>query len=387
MVGRGGRSAALLDRDTEGWVVDLISGHSAALLATARRNSICTDDAQDAYQRALEILMRNAGRLRRDTAIGWLHVVVRNEARAVRAVRISDLGHGSEAQRDGVHCSDGASPEERVLGLDEAGRAAEALRRLKEDERRAMLLRALGLSYHEIAAETGWTRTKVNRCLAEGRSALLRRVASIEAGDECRRWQPVLSAIADGEASERDMLEARPHVRNCPACRATLREYSAADRSLSLLLPVGLAVTAARGAALADRLVPLTPAADPAVVTGGAGALVAAATKLAATAAVIGASITVSAPEPAPAGAAGTPAVTRTGMPAVTKRPVPSSPGRPAEQRAPKPESTRAASGATAAGVTEADRKQAVAAREFVPPRAPEPSLPPRTPRQDEFTP
>ena len=37
---------------------------------------MCADDAHDAYQRGLEILMRHAARLDPDRAAGWLHTVV-----------------------------------------------------------------------------------------------------------------------------------------------------------------------------------------------------------------------------------------------------------------------------------------------------------------------
>jgi DNA-directed RNA polymerase specialized sigma24 family protein len=57
-------------------VLDLIAAHADSLLRTARRYSLCADDAQDAYQRGLEILMRHAGRLDADRAGGWLHTVV-----------------------------------------------------------------------------------------------------------------------------------------------------------------------------------------------------------------------------------------------------------------------------------------------------------------------
>ncbi len=43
---------------------------------------------------------------------------------------------------------------------------------LKRDERTALLLFGLGYSYAEIAANRSWTRSKINRCLAEGRAAL-----------------------------------------------------------------------------------------------------------------------------------------------------------------------------------------------------------------------
>ncbi|HET9185844.1 MAG TPA: sigma factor-like helix-turn-helix DNA-binding protein, partial [Solirubrobacterales bacterium] len=44
--------------------------------------------------------------------------------------------------------------------------------RLKPDERSALILFGLGYSYREIGARRGWTYTKVNRCISEGRAAL-----------------------------------------------------------------------------------------------------------------------------------------------------------------------------------------------------------------------
>ena len=50
--------------------------------------------------------------------------------------------------------------------------AARALAALKPQERRAIVLQAQGYSYAEICTLCGWTYTKVNRCLAEGRAQL-----------------------------------------------------------------------------------------------------------------------------------------------------------------------------------------------------------------------
>lgn len=53
---------------------------------------------------------------------------------------------------------------------------------LKPDQRTVLLLFALGYTYREIAARQGWTYTKVNRCLVEGRAAL-RACASGKGGE------------------------------------------------------------------------------------------------------------------------------------------------------------------------------------------------------------
>ena len=56
-----------------------------------------------------------------------------------------------------------------------------ALAALKPQERRAIRLKAEGYSYREITELTGWTYTKVNRCLTEGRRALRQLLAEAEA--------------------------------------------------------------------------------------------------------------------------------------------------------------------------------------------------------------
>ena len=57
-------------------VLQLVAGHADSLLRVARRYSLCADDAHDAYQRGMEILLRHARRLDPDRASGWIHSVV-----------------------------------------------------------------------------------------------------------------------------------------------------------------------------------------------------------------------------------------------------------------------------------------------------------------------
>lgn len=89
---------------------------------------------------------------------------------------------------------------------------------------------------------TGWSYTKVNRCLTEGRRSFIERYEGIESGDECRRWLPVLSAMVDGEATPQQVLELRPHLRNCPGCRTTLKALQDSSTPLAAVLPGALLV-------------------------------------------------------------------------------------------------------------------------------------------------
>ena len=70
-----------------------------------------------------------------------------------------------------------AGPDERAERRERVAAAARPSLELKPDERLAIVLQAQGYSYAEIGELCGWTYTKVNRCLAEGR-ARLREVAA-----------------------------------------------------------------------------------------------------------------------------------------------------------------------------------------------------------------
>lgn len=209
------------------------------MLSVARRYSFCVDDAHDAWQRSLEILIRRAPTLDPETAAAWLRTVVRNEALAVRADRTRHLGSG-DAEPD-LHPG-GADPVREREQIERIEAAAEALQRLKPQETEAFLLLASGLSYREIADLKGWTYTKVNRLLTEGRQSFRDRIDGIESGAECGRWSESITRIADGEASESEVAEVEPHLRRCVACRAALRSDRQAHRSLALVLPGLLAV-------------------------------------------------------------------------------------------------------------------------------------------------
>lgn len=217
--------------------------HGRALLATAQRHSLCPDDAADAYQRALEIFLRHAERLDPTEAHKWLHTVVKHEAITLRAERQRVLPRhvhdfvSTEARHE-------PSPDDAVLDVDHVARMSEALTRLKPAEAQALWLQAAGRSYEQIADDLGWTRTKVNRCLAEGRARLRAGMEGIETGEECARWEPVLGAIADGSAGAAELSAARRHLRNCPGCRAGVRalheQRGQRTPGLAACFPVGL---------------------------------------------------------------------------------------------------------------------------------------------------
>jgi hypothetical protein len=132
-------------------------------------------------------------------------------------------------------------PAEQVERREDVARAREALRTLKPAELQALSLLAEGYSYTEICEMTGFSHTKVNRVLAEGRSRFRELISSSEDGRRCRQLRPLLSAFCDGEASREDAETVREHLRACASCRATMRAFRAAPGLASVLLPAPLA--------------------------------------------------------------------------------------------------------------------------------------------------
>ena len=226
-------------------VAAVVARHGDLLTRVARSYSLCADDAQDAVQRALEIYLRRVESLDPATELSWLKVVVKHEALAVRRSRAGVAGE--EVDLDAVPAVAQRSVEERLESAERVERSAEVMRRLKRDEARALMLKAEGLSYVEIGEKLGWTYTKVNRCITEGRRRFMRLYAELETGAECERLAPTLVALAAGTATSEALLELRPHLRNCPACRATVRDlHTSRLRRLTSWVPLGALIEPAR---------------------------------------------------------------------------------------------------------------------------------------------
>ncbi|HEX9967913.1 MAG TPA: zf-HC2 domain-containing protein [Solirubrobacterales bacterium] len=87
-------------------------------------------------------------------------------------------------------------------------------------------------------------KTKINRCLAEGRERFRRVFASSEDGSRCAEMRFLLSAFCDGEASAAQSAEMREHLRACGRCRATVRAYRSVPAKVAALSPLPVALSA-----------------------------------------------------------------------------------------------------------------------------------------------
>src|SRR5215210_6265556 len=73
--------------EVEPVALELIARYGAEIMATARRYAETREDAEDAYQRGLEILLTKAPSTSEDDLLPWLKTVVKHEAFSLRRQR------------------------------------------------------------------------------------------------------------------------------------------------------------------------------------------------------------------------------------------------------------------------------------------------------------
>jgi DNA-directed RNA polymerase specialized sigma24 family protein len=146
--------------------------HRDVLLALARRRTRSRQDAEDAVQEALVIAFERRARIRPQTALAYIGVIAQHEASRLR--RQAERCHSLDRPRLGSDTANGHElvADRRQPDVDALLDALAALRRVKADEARALMARALGWRYREISEAFAWTYTKTNRCVSEGRAAL-----------------------------------------------------------------------------------------------------------------------------------------------------------------------------------------------------------------------
>ena len=224
----------------------LLQRYDARLRRTARRYSLCAADAEDAYQRAIEILLRKAPVTEPERLVRWMHTVTRHEAYAVRRQREKLLDRPVAPPDDGPDVDPvdllphgGPEPTEGVARKERVVRSFEALKALKPQELRTLMLKAEGYSYAEIEEITGFSQTKINRCMVEGRRRFLDTFAEIEEGRRCEALSPALSRFCDGELDNESRARLMEHLGQCAHCRAKLRAYRETPRRVSRWLRSG----------------------------------------------------------------------------------------------------------------------------------------------------
>ncbi|MBI2684063.1 MAG: sigma-70 family RNA polymerase sigma factor [Actinobacteria bacterium] len=210
---------------------------SPRLVRYARYTS-SIQDAEDAYQRAMEIALTGDAPMDDHALLAWLHVVIRHEALASHRVRLRERATAADV------LSRVESPEPGPGAMAEWNERHRELRAaldaLTNTERTCVALHGAGLSYREIVERTGFTMRKVERALLEGRKRLREWEARVRSGEECDRLVGTLGSVADGSAGALATRRADRHTAHCGACRAELRRMRARRAMLASFVPQGL---------------------------------------------------------------------------------------------------------------------------------------------------
>ena len=155
----------------------LYTAHRTQLLSIARHNSAGFDDAEEAVQDAFVFFIDHFDPDSDAPPLAWLTLTLKRRCWALYRLRRRVWEQGTD--RDADRCSgeevlagSRSRPDDPLELAGEIAAIRNQLAELKRDERRALSLLAFGYSYREICEQTGWSYTKVNRCLAEGRATL-----------------------------------------------------------------------------------------------------------------------------------------------------------------------------------------------------------------------
>lgn len=150
------------------------------LLAIGIRNCPSYEDAEEALQDAFALFIDHFDPDSKAPPVAWLTLTLKRRCwacyrrkRLIERTRTPSLDSpAAENETPQPHLDEQRLPEDIAEIADEISNIRHALSHLKPDERRALSLLALGYSYAEICNHTGWSYTKVNRCLTEGRAKL-----------------------------------------------------------------------------------------------------------------------------------------------------------------------------------------------------------------------
>lgn len=227
------------------------------LLRYAARFAPSLEDAEDAYQRGMEVALTKGPIGPLDDFIAWLHVVIRNEATTLsrRRGREAPAGDDLIPQADAHATATGTTAREPAAVAEWRERyrtLQDAMTSLNEAERVCLLLRTAGVSRAEIGSMTGYTDRKVERSIVRARKRLHAWHIDLASGERCEQIRQAVQAVADGEATSRERKAVSRHVRHCGPCRAALRARRQTNAGITALVPVAVVGAAAAGLAVPD---------------------------------------------------------------------------------------------------------------------------------------
>lgn len=213
-----------------------------ALIRFAARYAPRVEDAEDAYQRALEIALRQAPVTEKRGFMAWLHTVLKHEALAVGRAHRREMPAADDdlsATLDEQANSE-PSPHAALEWRQRYRALQDALASLTESQRICVMLQSAGASYSAIEEITGYSRRKVERSVLEGRRSLHRWELDLAQGEVCQRLLDAIESVAGGTATAHESRSVRRHLRHCPPCAALLRRRRQSHDWLGALVPAAL---------------------------------------------------------------------------------------------------------------------------------------------------
>jgi DNA-directed RNA polymerase specialized sigma24 family protein len=111
-------------------------------------------------------------RIRAETAVAYISVIARHEAIRLSEERDRQRSLDQPLLATGRGNRHDVLADRRRSDVDAVIDTLAALRDAKPDHARALMARTLGWRYAEICEAFGWSYTKTNRCVTEGRAAL-----------------------------------------------------------------------------------------------------------------------------------------------------------------------------------------------------------------------
>ncbi len=215
-------------------------GKAPGLIRFAARYTRSLHDAEDAYQRSMEIALVGAPVTEPRPFMAWLHTVLRNEALAVaRARQREGPGAAADVAETFAEQAADAPAIDAVAEWRERYRfIQDGLAGLTDAQRVCLILKSAGASYERIGEITGFSLRKVERSVLEGRASLQAWEVRLASGDVCERLLPEIDRVATGSATGRERRAVARHVRHCGPCRAVLRNRRESNEWLAALVPL-----------------------------------------------------------------------------------------------------------------------------------------------------
>ena len=217
-------------------------GSAPGLIRFAARYTRSLHDAEDAYQRAMEIALTRAPVTEPRRFMAWLHTVLRNEALAVARTRRREApGREADVPEEYENALEDAVRVDALAEWRERYRSIQdGLAGLTDAQRICLMLQTAGVSYERIHEITGFSLRKVERSVLEGRASLAAWEVRLASGEACERIDPMIDRVAAGAASMKETRIVSRHVRHCGHCRALLRDRRESNEWLAAMVPVAL---------------------------------------------------------------------------------------------------------------------------------------------------